>query len=235
MTPVKGIVFDKDGTLFDFANTWETCAQDFIGRLAKDESHAIQLGDSIGFDVAKNCFNPDSVAIAGTTGEVVSALAPRLPGVSWNDLFDTLNNAAAQAEQVEATPLRPFLDGLRDRGVRLGVATNDTEISARAHLDAAGITQSLDFIAGFDSGFGAKPEPGPLLAFAEAMTLAPQDVLMVGDSLHDLLAARAAGMRAVGVLTGLAETATLAPHAEVVLPDIGHLTDWLEQQNLLLS
>jgi phosphoglycolate phosphatase len=50
---------------------------------------------------------------------------------------------------------------------------------------------------------------------------------MVGDSTHDLLAGRAAGMRTVGVLTGLAPEAVLAPHADVVFPNIGHLTDWL--------
>ena len=49
---------------------------------------------------------------------------------------------------------------------------------------------------------------------------------MVGDSTHDLIAGRAAGMQTVGVLTGMAE-AELAPLADAVLPDIGHLPDWL--------
>ena len=50
---------------------------------------------------------------------------------------------------------------------------------------------------------------------------------MVGDSRHDLIAGRAAGMQTVGVLTGMAELADLAPFADVVLPDIGHLPLWL--------
>jgi phosphoglycolate phosphatase len=53
---------------------------------------------------------------------------------------------------------------------------------------------------------------------------------MVGDSLHDLHAGRAAGMRVAAVLTGLATAAELAPHADVVLRDIGHLPGWLEAQ-----
>jgi hypothetical protein len=53
---------------------------------------------------------------------------------------------------------------------------------------------------------------------------------MVGDSLHDLHAGRAAGMRCSGVLTGLRREADLAPHADVVLPHIGHLPDWLAAQ-----
>ena len=53
---------------------------------------------------------------------------------------------------------------------------------------------------------------------------------MVGDSLHDLDAGRAAGMRTVAVLTGIAGAAALAPHADVVLNHIGELPDWVLAQ-----
>ena len=67
-----------------------------------------------------------------------------------------------------------------------------------------------------------------LLAFARAFDLDPRRVAMVGDSLHDLSAGRAAGMRTVGVLTGPARRADLAPLADVVLENIGDLPAWLE-------
>ena len=50
---------------------------------------------------------------------------------------------------------------------------------------------------------------------------------MVGDSTHDLIAGRAAGMATIGVLTGTAGHADLAPYADVVFPDIGHIPAWL--------
>jgi phosphoglycolate phosphatase len=50
---------------------------------------------------------------------------------------------------------------------------------------------------------------------------------MVGDSRHDLAAGRAAGMHTVAVLTGPARDEDLRPFADVVLPDIGHLPEWL--------
>ncbi|WP_342662245.1 HAD-IA family hydrolase [Rubellimicrobium thermophilum] len=83
------------------------------------------------------------------------------------------------------------------------------------------------FVAGYDSGWGGKPGPGQLLAFAESAGLDPADCAMVGDSLHDLAAARAAGMRGIGVLTGVAGRETLAPAAEVVLESIATLPDWI--------
>ena len=86
----------------------------------------------------------------------------------------------------------------------------------------------LDFIAGFDSGHGAKPAPGPLLAFARAVAVDPARVVMVGDSPHDLIAGRAAGMQTIGVLTGTASRGDLAPLADLVLSDIGHIPGWLD-------
>ena len=74
-----------------------------------------------------------------------------------------------------------------------------------------------------------KPMPEPLLAFCDAIGVAPNRAIMVGDSTHDLIAGRLAGMGTVGVLTGMADAGTLAPHADVVLPDIGHLTGWLDR------
>jgi len=126
--------------------------------------------------------------------------------------------------------IRDRFGALKARGLKLGVATNDSEVPARAHLDRHGLTGLLDFIAGWDSGHGAKPAPGMCLAFASTTGLDPGQVLMVGDSLHDLDAGRAAGMRPVAVLTGIARAGDLAPHAEVVLPDIGALPAWLDAQ-----
>jgi phosphoglycolate phosphatase len=51
---------------------------------------------------------------------------------------------------------------------------------------------------------------------------------MVGDSRHDLQAGRAAGMRTVAVLTGIATSPDLRDLADVILPDIGHLPGWLD-------
>ncbi|MEY8839934.1 HAD family hydrolase, partial [Cribrihabitans sp. XS_ASV171] len=170
---------------------------------------------------------PDSVVIAATPAEIAEVLHPEMQHLSPVEIVDLLNDEAARVRQVEAVALDPFLRDLRARGLRLGVATNDAEAPALEHLGRAGVQGHFDFIAGFDSGHGAKPLPGQLLAFADHVGIAPERVAMVGDSLHDLVAGRAAGMATVGVLTGIADEAELAPQADAVLPDIGHLPRWL--------
>ena len=228
MRAIKGIVFDKDGTLFDFQATWGTWARGLVLSEAKDPAQAAALAAALGVDMARGQILPGSVVIAQTTEEVADAILPLLPGTGKTALLARMDAASAALPQVQAAPLGPLMADLRARGLRLGVATNDTEAPARAHLRAAGIEQAFDFVAGFNSGWGGKPAPGQLLAFAQTTGLDPAECAMVGDSLHDLYAARAAGMVVVGVLTGLAHRAELAPVADVVLRSVADLPAWLD-------
>jgi phosphoglycolate phosphatase len=225
---IAAIAFDKDGTLFDFAATWAGWTADLVALLAEGRPGLdSQLSQAIGFDLERRVFAPSSPVISATPHDIALALLPHLPGWQVGTLTDRMNALAAEARQAEVVPLRPLLLHLKAEGVAIGLVTNDAEAPARVHLRAAGIIDLFDFIAGSDSGHGAKPGPGQLLAFAAATRIAPAASLMVGDSLHDLHAGRAAGMRTVGVLTGLAGQDELAPHADVVLPDIGALPGWI--------
>lgn len=225
---IAALLFDKDGTLLDFRRTWEGWGRDVLADLSGgDPALASALGAAMGFDPARG-FAPESPVIAGTAAEVAARLAAVLPGLPPEEIITRLDTLAARITPVPPLPLEPLLSGLVARGLALGVMTNDTVAVARAHFGALAVTQHFERILGADSGFGAKPAPGPLLAFAEALNLPPHRVAMVGDSTHDLLAARAAGMRPVAVLTGIAGAETLAPLAEVVLPDIGALPQWLD-------
>ncbi len=225
---IRGIVFDKDGTLFDFRASWGRWAENFLASVAQDPGHSAVLAKAIGYLPETKGFHPESPVIAATAADIAAALLPHMPGRSHAGLTDAIDQAAASAPMSEAVPLVPLFRQFRARGLKLGVATNDSEIPARAHLDRHQLTGVLDFIAGYDSGYGPKPGPGMCLAFAAATDLPPGECLMVGDSLHDLKAGRAAGMRPVAVLTGIARHDDLAPHAEVVLPDIGALPAWLD-------
>lgn len=225
---IDGILFDKDGTLFDFRRSWGAWAAMLLRDLAPDEPAAQGLGAAIGFDLAAGAFSPESPVIAGTAGDIADEMMPHLPQWDRGALIARMNALAAAAPMAEVVPLAPFLTGLRDRGLKIGVATNDSEAPARAHLAKAGVAPLFHFIAGYDSGHGPKPEPGMLLAFARTQGLRPERVAMVGDSRHDLIAGRAAGMRTVAVLTGMAPANDLAPLADVVLPDIGALPGWID-------
>lgn len=228
--PVDAFLFDKDGTLFDFGETWNSWAQEMLAELSQgDDARAEAMATVISFDRSQSAFNRDSLVIAGTNGEVAAVLAPHVPQMQEAELERFLARSAATASLREAVPLAAFLDGLLARGKVLGVMTNDAEISAISQLERSGVLDRFAFVAGFDSGYGEKPDPDPLLAFCTATGVAPARTAMVGDSLHDLEAGAAAGMTRIGVLTGMALHEDLAPHADVVLPNIGHIPDWLDR------
>lgn len=222
-----GILFDKDGTLFDFNATWVAWVEALIARWGGDDAaRRADIAAAVEFDLAARRFLPNARAIAGTPDDVAEALAPVL-GLGHNEIVARLNAEAAEAPMAEAVPLHPLLTALREAGLKLGVATNDGAAPARAHLAEAGIEELFDYIAGSDSGLGAKPAPGMCLGFSKVTGLDPARIVMVGDSTHDLHAGRAAGMQVIGVLSGPADADTLAPLADAILPDIGHLPDWL--------
>lgn len=219
---IRAILFDKDGTLFDFQATWGGWARAVLDDLAGGDADLAQsLAAALDFDPRAMRFRPASPVIAGTGREVAERLAPHLPGREIAALERLLAQRAAEAPLAESVPLRPLLERLRSQGLALGVATNDFEAVALRHLE--GVRKLFDYIAGFDSGHGGKPEPGMLLAFAKRCQVPPSQVLMVGDSRHDLLAGRAAGMATLAVLTGVAGAEDLVDLADAVAPDIGHL------------
>jgi phosphoglycolate phosphatase len=225
---IKGVVFDKDGTLFDFNATWGAWARDvFVAETQGDPARLAELADALGYDLEVGLFRAGSLVIASTVSEIAQAALPFVPGTSVEALIARFNAAAIVAPQVETTPLVPFLTSLREAGLKLGVATNDGEEPARAHLAAAGTEALFDFIVGSDSGFGGKPAAGQLHGFCEATGLDASACAMVGDSTHDLHAGRAAGMVTVAVLTGGAGREELAPQADIVLNSIAELPEWL--------
>jgi phosphoglycolate phosphatase len=225
---IKGIVFDKDGTLFDFNATWGAWTLGMLADEAGDDPALLAaMAQTLGYDTTQRRFYPGSIVIAETVDVIARALLTHLPGENVTDLIARMKEKSLHVPQVAAVPLVPYFVALRDKGLRLGIATNDAEGPARQHLTTAGILDAFDFIAGFDSGHGGKPAPGQLHAFCDATGLNPANCLMVGDSLHDIAAGRAAGMTTVGVLTGPAPRAELETAAHVVLPTIADIPSWL--------
>ena len=225
---LDGVIFDKDGTLFDFRLSWGAFTESLLAEMALDADMALHLGQVLGYDPATRMFTRTSPVISMTTPEIAAILHPHLSGISLAQLNDRMSVLSAQAPMVPAVPLRAVLADLKARGLRLGLATNDTEMPARVHLAGAGILDLFDFVVGCDSGYGGKPAPGQLREFLRRFDLAPDRVAMVGDSRHDLDAGRAAGMHALAVLTGIATASELAPHADVVLADIAQIGPWID-------
>jgi len=195
----------------------------------------------VGGQVVENAPNPQTPATplreTRSAGGLIilsrSTEKPRIVGhpdlAQFRILMDRLfKDAARQSLAPIGDPLG-ILTGLKNSGYKIGIATNDSEYGAHEQANALGLMPILDFIAGYDSGHGGKPDPGMVHAFARHCGLHESEVALIGDSTHDLHAARAAGAVAIAVLSGPASRAVLEPHADHVIDSILDLPDLVKK------
>ena len=231
---IKGIVFDKDGTLFDFQSSWGAATFDFLVSLSDGDSSTLNsLGEALEFDLQRKIFFSESIFIAGTAQETMDRLQPIIPKKTEADILTAQQFHYSNLEQKPVKNLHKILKRLYQLGYLMSIATNDLEASAISQLKKSGISEFFTEIIGADSGYGAKPEPFQLLAISEKIGLEPLEIVMVGDSTHDMIAARRANFRACAVLTGVATELDLQAYSDAVFDDISYLLSWIEDQNAI--
>ncbi len=148
---------------------------------------------------------------------------------------DVLEIVTRHFEDRDRYPPRPagdlpaLLGRLKRRGLKLGLATMDSCAAASDTVRRLGIDSFLDFSTGCDGGFGHKPDPGMVFGFCASVGVAPDAVMVVGDTHADLLMGRNAGCHlAVAVLTGGTPRHVLDRLADHVLGSVQELESLLD-------
>jgi phosphoglycolate phosphatase len=224
--------FDKDGTFIDFTATWGAALNRVIDDFAADSATGQHLADMLGFDRERIVFDPHSLFVGGSQ-DVYGPRFAELLGEPFTDAF-TQRMAESFDRHVFASlrmidGARQTLETVRRFGLPMSVATNDSIHATRRQLSHLRIEHLFDFVAGYDSGHGAKPGGGMISAFALAKGIDPQRIVMVGDSINDALAARDAGTRIIGLRTGPEAHPDFEALCDVVLDSIGALPTLIEQ------
>lgn len=229
---IRGVLFDKDGTLIDSYRTWFPLAQ----KMALEAAGGSQAGAearlrAVGYDFASSRFLPDSVFAAGTNAEIVDIWYPGLSEPERRERLREFDARSVSAGGEQAVAIEGAIASVRvlhGRGLRLGVATNDSTGGAEATLAMLGIAQLFDAVFGYDAVARPKPAPDVLIAFSDMTGLRPDEIAIVGDNRHDLETGRAAGAGlSVGVLSGTGTRETLEPLADIILDSVVDLPDWL--------
>lgn len=233
---IDGVLFDKDGTLFDYHATWDGVFQDLAHVLCNgDEAGARSLLEAGGYDVDGGFYRSNSILSAGDTSELALVWSKHL-GCEFDDLLSRLEkvfSVAPVASAVPAADLKALLETLRSRSLSLGIATHDSRQATENVLARFSLQEYFDFLAGYDSGHGLKPGGGMALAFCKAVGVAPERIVVIGDNPHDLGMGRSVGAGAVlGVLTGSSGREDLASAgADDVLASIAELPSWLDRNS----
>ncbi|MDJ0943628.1 MAG: HAD family hydrolase [Kiloniellales bacterium] len=230
---IRGVLFDKDGVLIDFEATWDPVNRRLAAAMAGgDLALEARLLAAGGYDGETGSLRPGTILAAGTSLEVAAAWIDHLP--AWEEAalaaeVDRFFDSTSPELTVPLLDVAALFQRLKGRGLALGVATNDSALGARRGLERLGGLAALDFLAGYDSGHGAKPAPGMAEAFCRATGLAAAEVAVVGDNLHDLEMGRAAGAGLlIGVRSGTGDPAALAAAADHVIDGAAELEALLD-------
>lgn len=226
---MRAILFDKDGTLIDYWKTWLPINREVALRVAGgDAALAGALLRAGGQDPDTGRLTPGSALAAGGITDIAAAFATH-PAIAHTAelerIIDEVFARGGAAHSALIDGARETLLALQARGLVLGLATNDSKAGLEASLAAHDVLPLFSFTAGCDSGWGAKPGPGMVRAFAAETGVSLSEIAVVGDAVHDIAMGRAAGAGlTIGVLSGTSSFEDFEGLADLVL---GSVTDLL--------
>jgi phosphoglycolate phosphatase len=108
---------------------------------------------------------------------------------------------------LDTTTLYPGMDGVLDhfKVKKKAVVTNKAQLYTDKMMAGLEVTDRFDLILGGDNGYPLKPDPKMLFTVLEKLSADPKRAVMIGDGMHDVNAARAAGIAICAVGYGLGD------------------------------
>lgn len=234
MIKAEAIIFDKDGTLIDFDAFWVAVSREAIGRIAELYGMPAAFSEEAlsAFGVHNGVADMDGVLCKGTyeqMGGIVYELLLKFGAAADRDrVTEELEEAyACSADAGVVKPTSPklasVLSELSARGVMLAVVTTDNEEITERCLKALGVSEIFDRVYTDNGEFPVKPDPYCARDFLKFVGTTADKALMVGDTMTDMIFARNAGLRAVGIGNTEEKRARLMPYADFVISDMSEL------------
>ena len=216
------ILIDVDGTLVDSVPDLAFCIDEMMRRLGREPRGETRVRDWVGNGVERL---------------VRRALIGRLDGEPDEAEFDRAYPVFLEL-YADNTSKRSLLypgvvdglDYLKTAGYALGCVTNKAEQFTIPLLRDLGIDEYFSIVICGDTLEHKKPHPAPLLHAAEFFKVSPAQSLMVGDSISDVKAARAAGFQIACLPYGYNHGEDIrVAEPDVIIETLAHLKTELEQ------
>ncbi|MGE4453426.1 MAG: HAD family hydrolase [Sphaerochaeta sp.] len=236
---LKGIIFDKDGTLFDYAQVWETILKEGIALTfnSMGKSHHQSAKQAMlslmGIDENGRCI-PRGLVFTHRKIQIlrrfllyciryrvnaIQAIKGYQRSVKHSEVL--LNE---KLREMDFSVQQTLFSRLKQEGYHIGVITNDNETSTNIFLSLMGLEKMVDFIASRDSHYRRKPHSEAFNAFCSQSGLSPSQVAMVGDTITDMLfAKRSQAGYTIALLSGSNDKRRLERLSDIVYEDISSL------------
>lgn len=231
---IKGILFDKDGTLIDFSlwrdagiKTIETIMNEYN---LKDEELFKELKKSIG--ITENGVEPFGALAYKSHDDMACELHFLLSKYRKIDLKQFKSHVSEllrkevlrkDVEFKQIADIKELYRCLNLHGIKMGLATADSKQSAMHMIDKLNLNDCFEFIGSYDGVMKQKPNKDMCVRFCNMYGLNPNEVAIVGDSYNDMMFAKNSGAIGVGVLSGVSCKINLKDVANVIIPSIDSL------------
>jgi phosphoglycolate phosphatase len=196
---LAAVLFDLDGTLLDtvadIALALNRTMVEYDCKPVAEEEVRRMIGRGSPVLIERAAASQGRIIDAATQAEMIERF------FHYYGRLEESNEDSAQPYAGAAESLRT----LHDAGLGTAVVTNKQHRFAEALLRRLGLADWVDVVVGGDTCARNKPDPQPLLFACESLQVPPSESLMVGDSVNDVQAARAAGIPIVCVSYGYNE------------------------------
>ncbi len=240
---IRGILFDKDGTLVDFFSLWLQAATEVTPAFLKenqlkDDSEMIDyVLKAMGVENGK--VDPRGALAYKSYQEIAEDLCRALEkkGIilekgSVQEQLERLFDQSVTGRNVDyrqLTDIKKVMRRLKERGICVGLATADTMRSAKNCLERLGTFQEFDYVGADDGIKRPKPEADMFLEFQNKFSLKPEEIAVVGDTYNDVVFAKNNGGVAIGVLSGVSSKEDFRGEADYILDSVQELPELLER------
>ncbi len=236
---VKAIIFDKDGTLLDFNAFWITVSvyaiNDILKKAGKEDIDLQEILSVWGVHDGKADVN--GLLCKGTYEQMGLALHEVLKahGAKLSPEETVRLTAQAYTEHAEAGEIKPTCENLREvlvrlkeRGIKLAVVTTDNKEITHKCLEKLEIFDLFDRVFTDDGKTPVKPDPWCVTELSQSFGISPQNMVMVGDTMTDILFARNAGIFVICV----GDSAETGKQADAFIPDVSHIFEVIGEKSL---
>ncbi|WBW49807.1 CehA/McbA family metallohydrolase [Peptoniphilus equinus] len=201
---LRGVLFDKDGTLIQFSDLWADATTTFIATLCDDPDARQRALSAVGID--DDGVRPGSPLAAGTLDEIAAVLcAVTGKDVDGHAMETVYGDYMTQHPEVirPAGDIAALFTALKAQGLAIGVVSSDNHTLIEYTLDRLGVRDMVDGIYSGDR-YPAKPDPTVVYKAAEDFGLDTEELAVVGDSPCDMFLGYYAGC-AIGVKSDVSD------------------------------
>jgi HAD superfamily hydrolase (TIGR01662 family) len=218
---IKGIVMDMDGTITKFNLDYMAARRKALQELERMNLRTPEMTEQLSLYLIlkklKDELDPDTFTSLRS---------------KFYDLLEEMEIKAASEVTLYPGAVET-LRKLRGRGLRIGIVTNNGRAGTQITFRRCELAGFFDAVVTRDDCEDMKPDGAPVRKVLAEMNVPPEDAVLVGDGVMDILAARAVGLQSVAVATGpFTSDRLLQAEPDYLLGSVNDLPSLIEHLNL---